>query len=326
MAEKQVYNRFYTDEKWETVNKENKHIMEDFLEELKSKKYKQSTIVQYTYDLKYIFIYVLDELKNKVITELSKKDFRRFVLWCQDKDMSSARINRLKASIGSLLQFVEDDDDYEDYNVNQAKRVKGQPKEEVRDKESYFITFEQCMKIRDYLVKKEDWQMACLLMVAWDSAGRRNEIHQINKECFKKGLVSNQVIGKRGKKFNLYIMPDTQELILKWLEVRGEDTVDSLWIINGEEMKYDTMYTRFVAFGKIISEIEGKDIHTFSHMFRHSRLQSLMEGTDTRLGNKKFTIEELMILANHNSSQTTESYIMKDNKDTINNLFGVAIK
>jgi integrase/recombinase XerD len=326
MAEKQVYNRFYTDEKWERVNKENKDIMEDYLEELKSKKYKQSTIVQYTYDLKYIFIYVLDELKNKVITELSKKDFRRFVLWCQDKDMSSARINRLKASVGSLLQFVEDDDDYEDYNVNQAKRVKGQPKEEVRDKESYFMTFEQCMKIREYLVNKEDWQMASLLMVAWDSAGRRNEIHQINKECFTKGLVSNQVIGKRGKKFNLYIMPDTQELILKWLEVRGEDSVDSLWVINGEEMKYDTMYTRFVMFGKFLSEIEGKEIHTFSHMFRHSRLQSLMEGTDTRLGNKKFTIEELMILANHQSSQTTEGYILKDNKDTINNLFGVVVK
>jgi integrase/recombinase XerD len=326
MAEKQVYNRFYTDEKWERVNKENKDIMEDYLEELKSKKYKQSTIVQYTYDLKYIFIYVLDELKNKVITELSKKDFRRFVLWCQDKDMSSARINRLKASVGSLLQFVEDDDDYEDYNVNQAKRVKGQPKEEVRDKESYFMTFEQCMKIREYLVNKEDWQMASLLMVAWDSAGRRNEIHQINKECFTKGLVSNQVIGKRGKKFNLYIMPDTQELILKWLEVRGEDSVDSLWVINGEEMKYDTMYTRFVMFGKFLSEIEGKEIHTFSHMFRHSRLQSLMEGTDTRLGNKKFTIEELMILANHSSSETTQNYVLKDNKDTINNLFGVVVK
>lgn len=326
MAEKQVYNKVYTDEKWQIVNKENKNIMEDYLEELKSKKYKQSTIVQYTYDLKYIFIYVLDELKNKVITELSKKDFRRFVLWCQDKDMSSARINRLKASVGSLLQFVEDDDDYEDYNVNQAKRVKGQPKEEVRDKESYFMTFEQCMKIREYLVNKEDWQMASLLMVAWDSAGRRNEIHQINKECFTKGLVSNQVIGKRGKKFNLYIMPDTQELVLKWLEVRGEDAVDSLWVINGEEMKYDTMYTRFVMFGKFLSEIEGKEIHTFSHMFRHSRLQSLMEGTDTRLGNKKFTIEELMILANHSSSETTQSYVLRDNKDTINNLFGVTVK
>jgi len=326
MAEKQVYNKVYTDEKWEMVNKENKDIMDDFLEELKSKKYKHSTIHQYTYDLRYIFIYILDELKNKVITELSKKDFRRFVLWCQDKDMSSARINRLKASVGSLLQFVEDDDDYEGYNVNQAKRVKGQPREEVRDKESYFITFEQCMKIREYLVNKEDWQMASLLMVAWDSAGRRNEIHQINKECFKNGLVSNQVIGKRGKKFNLYIMPDTQELILKWLEVRGEDSVDSLWVINGEKMKYDTMYTRFVMFGKILSEIEGKEIHTFSHMFRHSRLQSLMEGTDTRLGNKKFTIEELMILANHQSSQTTQNYLMKDDKDTINNLFGVTVK
>jgi hypothetical protein len=33
-----------------------------------------------------------------------------------------------------------------------------------------------------------------------------------------------------------------------------------------------------------------------------------------------------MILANHQSSQTTEGYILKDNKDTINNLFGVVVK
>ena len=55
-----VYNRIYTKEKWEQVNKYNKNLMEDYLMELKSQKKSQGTIDQYRNDLRIMFIYILE--------------------------------------------------------------------------------------------------------------------------------------------------------------------------------------------------------------------------------------------------------------------------
>ena len=94
-----VYNRIFTEKKWQEVNKYNKNLMEDFLLELKSQKKKKGTIDQYKNDLRILFIYILEELDNKPIHKLKKRNFRDYSLWLQDKNMSSARVNRLLSAL-----------------------------------------------------------------------------------------------------------------------------------------------------------------------------------------------------------------------------------
>ena len=70
---------------------------------------------------------------------MNKKDFRGMSLYFTEEcGMSPARTNRLKSSINSLLTFCEEDDDYE-YEINQSKKVKGVPRERVRDNEDDFF-------------------------------------------------------------------------------------------------------------------------------------------------------------------------------------------
>jgi len=80
-----VYNNIYSDEDWKLVNEENKLMIEDFLEEYRQRKKKESTLKQYYYDLRIVMIYILRKLKNKPITELNKKDFRRFSIYLSDE-------------------------------------------------------------------------------------------------------------------------------------------------------------------------------------------------------------------------------------------------
>ena len=54
-----VYNRTYTPEKWELVNKKNKDIIEDFLTEYKQQKKSENTIKQYFNDLRLIAIKIM---------------------------------------------------------------------------------------------------------------------------------------------------------------------------------------------------------------------------------------------------------------------------
>ena len=104
-----IYHNFYTDELWEQVNKENKKIMEDFLQEYKQRKMSKGTISGYRNDLRIIMIYILRELDNRCVLDLKKKDFRNLSLYFTEEcEMSAARTNRLKSAINSLLTFCED--------------------------------------------------------------------------------------------------------------------------------------------------------------------------------------------------------------------------
>lgn len=335
MARGRIYNNFYTPELWEQVNKENKRILEDFLAEYKQRKKSKNTISSYFQDLRIILIYILKEHGNKSVLEMNKKDFRGMSLYFTEEcGMSSARVNRLKSSINSLLTFCEEDDDY-DYEVNMSKKVKGIPRERVRDDDDdFFFTFEEFIKVRDILVEKGKLQSAVLWSLGFDSAGRRNELLQVTKHGLTENNKTNIVVGKRGKKFCLVYLDDTKELIRQYLEERGEDDVDSLWYknLNGkrEPVTSDALYDRICSISNILSEVRGENCNIFPHTMRHSRLECLAQGTDTRLldenGNpKKFPLEQVQVFAHHSDVSTTQSYLKDHSDDTINEMFGFEV-
>ena len=329
----QVYNRIFNKEEWEKVNEENKLMIEDFLEEYRSRKIKESTLVQYKNDLRLVMIYIFRKLKNKSILELNKKDFRRFTLYLTEElGVGSARSNRLMSAVRSMLTYIEDDDDY-DYDNNLAKKVRGLPKEAIKTNEDdFFLSFEQVMKLRAELIKRDRLQDAVLLMISYDSAGRRNEVFQIQKHGLIDGNKANEVIGKRGKKYKPVYLDDTKELIAQYLEQRGDDDIDSLWISgkgdNKRPVKYGALYDRVVGMSNVLSEIEGKQIEFFPHSLRHSRAECLLQGHDTRILDKegkpkKFKLEEVQVFMNHSDPKTTLSYAKDHSSEIVDNMFGI---
>ena len=332
MARGQIYNKIYTPEKWGLVNQENKNIIDDFLTEYKQQKKSENTIKQYFNDLRLIAIKIMEDFDNKSFLEMTKKDFRRLNIMFDEMDLSPARCNRLHSSVNSLLTFVEEDDDY-DYEINQSKKVKGVPNNKVKTNEDdFFFTFDEFIKVRDILVEQGDLQNAVLWSIAFDSAGRRNEILQIKKQGLLDGNKTNIVIGKRGKQFPLVYLNDTKELIRQYLEKRGEDDIDSLWISGSGENKrpasYEILYDRIASkINSILSDIRGEETHIFFHSIRHSRIESLQQGTDTRLkdsdgNNRKYPIEQIQVMAHHSDLSTTAGYLKNHDEDTINEMFG----
>ena len=331
MARGRVYNRIFNEEDWKLVCKENKNLIEDFCIEMKSNKKKDSTIYQYRNDLRLVAIYVLKELGNKPIIELNKKHFRNINLWfMNDLDLSSARCNRLMSAVRSMLEFAENDDDY-DYDINYAKKVKGLAKEEVR--EIVFLTDEQIMKLRDRLKEERKYSHLLLLDLAYDSAGRRNECYQVLKEGLLERNNTNIVVGKRGKKFPLLYFDNTHESLKLYLDERGEDDIESLWVVGKGETKkeasYNTLYHWVVQMAEMISEIEGREIPFNPHSLRHSALENMKNGTHymcKKLGkNDGFTLEELKVYAHHNSTATTESYLKPKDNEILTGMFGIKI-
>lgn len=326
-----VYNKIYTPELWEQVNQDNKDLLEDFLIELKARKKKKSTIDQYFNDGRIILIYILRQLKNKSILELNKKHFRNMSIWMIDElGVSNSRANRLMSMTRSMLDFAEDEDDYE-YDNNVSKKVKGLPKEEER--EIYFLTDEQIHILREELRRQEKYKYMVLLDLAYDSAGRRKEISQVLKEGLLDKNNTNIVIGKRGKKFPLIYFSRTKESLELYLNQRGEDDIPDLFIIgSGDDKKvasYESLYDWIVTMSNILYKLTGEYIPFNVHSFRHSSLENMSKGTHYALkeiGKDKMELNELMVYAHHSDISTTNSYLKNNENDLISQAFGITIQ
>lgn len=325
-----VYNKIYTKEKWEKVNKYNKELMEDYLIELKSQKKKEGTIKQYKNDLRIMFIYIYDELDNAPIHKLKKKAFRNYLLWLKDRDMSNARINRLMSALRSMLEYASNEEDYEDeIEINYASKVKGLSKESVR--EIFFLSDDKIETMYNHLVKENKLQKACYLAMLYDTAARRNEIHQIEKTNLLESNFTNKVVGKRGKVFTLMYFDRSKEAIKAWLEQRGEDDIKSLWVVGKGENKrpasYVTLYNWVQDFVELYEELFEEKIQFNAHSFRHSALESLSTGEHyiCKKLNKKFDLQDLKLLAHHSDISTTDSYLKNKDDEKLAEAFGFAL-
>ena len=306
--------------------------MDDFLTELRQQKKSKGTIEGYRQDLRIVFIKILEDFDNKSILEMTKKDFRRLNIWFDDSGMSPARCNRIHSATNSLLTFAEEDDDYE-YEVNYSKKVRGIPNERVKtNDDDFFFTFDEFMKTRDILIERGRLQDAVLWSLMYDSGARRNEVYQVKKEGLLDGNRTNTVRGKRGKQFQLVYLNDTKDLIRQYLEWRGEDGIESLWIKgHGEtasEIEPDTLYDRIVSISKILSEVRGEEVNIFPHSARHSRIECLKRGWDDRLkdengNNKVFPLDQIQVFVHHSDISTTQSYTRDTSEETINEMFGI---
>lgn len=327
-----AYNRIYNEEDWALVNQENKDIMEDYLLEYTSRKKKKSTIEQYRNDLRIILIYILKSCNNQVITSLTKKEFRNLSLWFSNGlEVSNARTNRLMSCCRSLLTFVEEEDEY-DYDTNIAKKVKGLEKESVRD--IIFLKDEIVLKLIDKMLLEQRYKDATLLALAYDSAGRKGELAQCTKYSFldEDKNSTNKVVGKRGKVFQLVYFNLTKKCVKLYLEQRGQDDIDDLFVIGTGESKRpahkEILYDWVVAWRKDLKELFDMDCELNVHSLRHTSLENFSIGSHyvcRDLGIEKIPLEKLRLIANHSNIGTTASYLQDKSTEELENLFGIKI-
>ncbi len=321
----------YTEEKWDVVNKTNKELLTDYLVELKAKRLKKSTLDQYYSDMRMVMCYIATDLDNKSVLEFTKKDFRLLALWLTDtRVVSNARFNRILSIIHGMMEYAEDEDDYE-YEQNVSRKIKRLPKEPK--KQIYFLSDEQIHKIRKYLMEHKQYRECAYLDISYDSAARISEVNQIRKSDILNMRYTNTVVGKRGKKFNLMYHKNSLESLELYLKQRGEDAEDALWVtMRGKErrpLRIGALYIWTKKMADVLYNIEGKRIDFSPHSFRHSALQNYRDGSHYMCREmatpRIFSMEELQALAHHDSMDTTRSYLKSDQNNVLENMFGVKL-
>lgn len=312
-----------TEEDYLKCNEWNRMILEEFLMQ---PHFSKDTLKQYTSAGRIFLKYLHDRVMDKEVYNLKPKDGMLYQAWLKNLGLSSSAIRLRRSLVSSLCNYIElyygEEDNIKSFRNIFPKGVTHVPHSFKNEKES--LTLEEWNHLIDTLEEREEYQMRLYAMLSFFSGGRRGEIIQIRKECAdyekvkgKNTYLSHTVRGKgageNGKPVKLRFGDEVMEAMKKWMSVRGSDEEESLFVRKYKSGKVEPLSREVFNdwCSNVFSSIIGKKIAP--HDFRRSRATILSE--------QGVPIEQIKILLNHESSETTSIYILTEEDDDMDDLF-----
>jgi site-specific recombinase XerD len=321
-----------TDEMWNSVNKFNRDMVQEFLEN--QTHLSKKTLIQYESGLKIYFNWVKENLNDKNCVEIKKKEYLKYQNYLTRRGLSESAIKFKKSCVSAFNNYImfmyeEEYPTFRNYVTSEMRVVSTGY---VHEKQP--LTPDEYVKLCKVLEEKEDWQKLAYVMFSYSTGCRRAEARQLLKEITdykpQKKIVKvlddngdeiekesiaykthdirckgRSVVGKVRK---LQFGEDVMFAIKKWLEVRGEDDCEYVFVTKkNNEYKQVSEITFNQWCTNTFSKIIGRRIHP--HLFRESRATNLVvfEGK---------SLETAQKLLGHESSETTSKhYVIRDDED-----------
>ena len=326
-----------TEAEWEEVDEFNKFILNDFL--TNSTELSPKTLKAYHSNLRIWFVWIKDNLKNKKQIDIKPLDFKRFQNWMINRECSSSDCANKRAAISSLNNYivVYYEEEYPTFRNFINKSIARPPRAFVNEKEP--LTKDEFSNLITELEKMEEWQKIAYLKYTLETGCRREESRQVLKNIveteptIKQKSFTNkdgvkemkQVLyyttpsirckgkGKVGKVRKMRFGQDTMDAFKRWLDVRGDDDCPYMFITKYGKRINQVGETTFNEWSKnTFNKIVGRRFHP--HLLRESAATQLVveDGRDISVAQK---------LLGHESSETTEIYVIRDNTDDLDELF-----
>lgn len=203
MARKTVYNKIFNEEDWAKVNPDNKQLFEEWIMYLQSTDKSKGTILQYTNDMRILFIFLMKRCNNKFVIDLNKRDIIAFQGYSINTwGHSSNRTRRIRSCLSSLCNFVENimDDLYPDFR-NIVNKIEAPVKKPVREKT--ILTEEQVEKLLKELVDTKQYQKACVFALAANCGARLSELVRFKVSYFNESNLQNNAYYKTPEKIKI---------------------------------------------------------------------------------------------------------------------------
>lgn len=321
-----------TDEEWLTVNKYNREMVQDYLDNQSDLSAK--TRPAYKSGLRIFFKYVKDYLGDKDFTKIKKKEFQKYLNWLTNRGMSDSAIKFKKSCVSAFCNYVmmmyeEELPTFRNFTTGLKVVQTGYVHEKIP------LTPDEYVALCQELEKREEWQKLAYLVFSYSTGCRRAEARQLLKEVVDYSAKEKRIKiidedGKEveatskqyqthnirckghsivGKVRKLKFGEDAMHWIKKWLEVRGDDDCPYVFVIkqnNGE--------TRQVGEGTfndwcsgVFTKIVGRRVHP--HLFRESRATNLVvyEHKSAEVAQKLLGHEDVSTTKNH--------YIIQDDSN-----------
>jgi site-specific recombinase XerD len=332
MAQKKIEE--VSKEFWENeIDEENRMLIEEFLQQ---QHLSPATLKQYESGLKifakWVHDFCLPKGKKKIV-ELKPRDALKYQNWLISKGLSPNAIKFKRSSVSSLCGYIEVyyGDDYKDFRNIFTKAIPNVAKSAVKEKQP--LTAKEIDKLIKELENREEWQKLAYVLFTYITGCRREEARQLlvevstyNKHKDKQGSEKAYYVthsirakgkGREGKVRKFKFDEKAMEAIKKWIDYRASqvenDDCEFIFVSKSKDKYRQISANTFNLWCEEFSEIlGGRPVHP--HLFRSSRatIAVVEEGKD---------IKSVQKLLGHNSSQTTEIYVVRDDADLDDDLY-----
>lgn len=269
------------------MNENNLRLLGKYKMVCRNKGLTRRTIEAFECDLKVFFRY----LGEKPVQETTHHDIEEFLFYCQEsRNNSSQAISRKFTTLNGFFKTLIKKEYISGYNP-----LDKLDKPKVRRKVKDYLTEEEIQKVFDYLEGKNDLRGLAFFHLAYSSACRVSELHQLNRDTLNMDKREFKVLGKGEKERLCFFSERAKEHTLRYLNSRT-DNLEPLFI-SREHNRWSTRAMQ-VYVKKTVKAV-GINKHITPHSLRHSIL------TNLRL--RGLPLEDLQLLAGHESIGTTQS-------------------
>lgn len=168
-----------TDEEWLTVNKTNRDMVQDYLDNQSDLSIQ--TKPAYKSGLRIFFKWIKDNLNDKDFTQIKKKEFQKYLNWLTNRGMSDSAIKFKKSCVSAFCNYVmmmyeEEIPTFRNFTVGLKVVQTGYVHEKAP------LTPDEYVALCQELEKREEWQKLAYLVFSYSTGCRRAEARQLLKE------------------------------------------------------------------------------------------------------------------------------------------------
>lgn len=313
-----------TKECWDniTIDEENRELIEEFL--LEATHLSKKSLIQYTSALRIFAKWVMENLNNKKIYNIKKRDFLRFQNFLVRHGMSSNGIKLKRSAVSSFCNYLEnyyfgEDDRFSNFR-NFVKGVENPAPNKVYNK--VLVTEDEYKLMKTTLLEDGRIRDYAMLVLAMECGLRGGEIIKMKKSEAYKTIPNNStfvltdvIFGKGrggGKPLEYMMNQETLNALKMYADTRNDN---SEWLFvtkyKGEINQVGENYFETVC-REYLSDIVGRRIN--EHIFRAScTTHLLLRGVSEILVSK--------YVLHHEDLSTLKHYDLRDFEEEKNAIF-----
>ena len=288
--------------KLQKINPETVSIMQKYKVDMCMRNLSERTQKHYIYDLERWFIYILDNHQNKSIKELTDEDIMEFLYFCKSEGNNAERIKGILATISAIYRFLRKKRQIQENPCEFIDR----PKKGAAITQQTYLTSEQVALMRERLISSDNLQLRVYAMLSLSTMARVTAIASIRWDQIDlENKIIKGVLEKEGKIVDLYFSDEVKYLLVqlkKEREIKGRDDHGWLFYSGRNKDKPINAGTLNDWCKKIGEMINVPTLHP--HDFRHSGA--------TLLKNAGMALEDVSTLLNHESTNTTKKFYIKE--------------
>ena len=295
------------DEFEKEINPENLKYLKQYIRDAEIRGLSKTTIYNYKRDILQWMSYLVREQFNPVITEVTDDDLEEFIYYCKEEGNNACRLQRRMSPISEIFKFLRKKKIIKENPMEFLSR----PKNGLPVVTQTFLTKEQIEHIRENLIEFDNLQLTTYFELSLSTMARKTAISNITWEQIDfDDMTIDDVLEKEGKIVVLYFNERTRDLLLRLKEDRKEKGIESPYVFL---TKYKGKYNK----------ADGDDLSTWAkkigksigvptlhcHDFRHSGA--------TLKKNMGMDLEDVSILLNHQSTDVTKRFYIKEDKNKL---------